>query len=49
MEDKKYVLDYESVQEDNPQLDTAWEEIIAPSVTGSDRSVYTFIMSYIFM
>jgi len=45
----KYLLDYEAYVKERPdEVDTAWEAQYKALMEDKDRSVYDFIMQYIF-
>ena len=48
--ESKYLLDYDAYVKERPgEVDDAWAEKYKAVVEGADNSVYSFIMSYIFM
>lgn len=49
MDDNKYKQDMASFMEEHPELEPAWEPVLAPVIQGSEDSLRAFILSYLFM
>lgn len=49
MDDTKYLKTYDDFLQQHPEVDPADRAFMEPVIQGADDSIYSFIISYIFM